>query len=331
MKEKLIKKFPIFIILIIVTLITQGVLFITTINYDYMIKNSIEKHTQDQMWNYIREEILDTGKLTKLNAKYIAKKIECALLRDFNLDELKKILESGELPPELHKTLSEAIKGNSLDYNSSLVNPSDKVLIRLLGKIIAIYEKSPDKIYALSLDNEKVLLDEYVSFEKYLLDYANIRMDLDEIENLLIKNYNKILMLIPGNSFGNIEGVIVTEENINIIRQIYETHGFDALKKVHIINVSHITQNSDIFGNADNTFLDKHKNFKFTVITSSSLYDNIKDILAVDVNAIKNNSLASINKIANDINKNCLLFLLQTVVLIALGLLLSSIYRKNNK
>lgn len=252
------------------------------------VKNSLEEtasiHRQE-IWNEI-EDVIETGYYTsKLNSKIIALNLENSIVKQYdNLDDLKSQFETENFSEKFHQILQANLLRD--DVSNRLV--ADRYLTIIgTSKYVLTTFSNDDTSNIRQMDSTKVVTWDDISNRTPVPS-----MTKEAINQVINKSSGVIFTKTSEESDSN---------NINIpikleaLKEVYDRGGLEALYDYSIVAPAYITENGDIFGTGDRTYLHQNHNNKLMIIQFIGLEPLLNDYTDYLAEKIKNNDMSEEN------------------------------------
>lgn len=233
------------------------------------IVNVVNKNIDKDKENYI-SSILDLGyKLCLQTTDILSKQLETELLVNYDLKTLKKEFDQSILSEEFYEVMKKVLNVDS--ENNILFNTEKVTMVALKDGLIA--EFSNNNVDHIATSGDNVLL-----WEEYINKSVNPSLTRDALETVF-KNKNSIAFIQKS---GKPE---IKTSNINDLINLYIKEGKEALSDYYFLTASLITEDGDIFGTYDKTFLSENKNYKLIVLNTTSVKE-VLNIFETQINSI---------------------------------------------
>ena len=319
MKSRTITSFPVLVFIIIVVIAVNGCFFSISYNRINEIRQDVESQLQEKKWEIIEAEILKQYALSSADIHYLAKKIECAVLREYadNMDELKEDFENGTFDEHLFTLFKQQLETDSTNFNSVTKNESFNYILGFQDSILAIFS-----------DSNREDLSSYKTWSEYFNASANVQLNESLVSNIINKNISENLLLYQT---GNLDTktAIVTGHNINALKSIYMNQGLIGFKNIEFVNVAYITEYGDIFGTDDYLYLEKVSNYKMILVETSNLYDTIRSTVTSKISQYEAETDVLLVKLSEDNTRRCLEFVTISLGLLVLIVVFAGFYNKD--
>lgn len=319
MKSRTITSFPVLVFIIIVVIAVNGCFFSISYNRINEIRQDVESQLQEKKWEIIEAEILKQYALSSADIHYLAKKIECAVLREYadNMDELKEDFENGTFDEHLFTLFKQQLETDSTNFNSVTKNESFNYILGFQDSILAIFS-----------DSNREDLSSYKTWSEYFNASANVQLNESLVSNIINKNISENLLLYQT---GNLDTktTIVTGHNINALKTIYMNQGLTGFKNIEFVNVAYITEYGDIFGTDDYLYLEKVSNYKMILVETSNLYDTIRSTVTSKISQYEAETDVLLVKLSEDNTRRCLEFVTISLGLLVLIVVFAGFYNKD--
>lgn len=315
-RNNLLKRFPIFIFVIVIIIVINGCFFIVDYNKNILLREEIIDKSNIYEWNCIADIINKNYIFLSSDSKFLSKKIEAAILREYasNLDKLKEDFDNKIFDQKLYELFKAELQNDAVTQNQSVNMPFTYIL------------GFKDNLLAIFSDTNKDGLTTHMTWAEYFGHSDNTVLSESLIENILNKKLsNKILLY----QVGGLDGNTVTSHDISSLKRIYETYGLEGFKKFEFVNVSYITEYGDIFGSDDYLYMQNVSNHKMIIVKTSNVYSIIIDDINAKLEQISLNRDVIITQISDNITRKSLEFITTTLCLVILIIFSSVLYNKN--
>lgn len=222
------------------------------------IENLINKNIDDSKTSHVTS-IIDLGyKLCMQTTDLLAKKLENELIVNYDLNKLKQEFEDSILSEDFYNTINNVLNVKS-DENK-LFNTEKTTMVALKNSLIAEFS---------NVDKQLESKTNMLSWEKYINNSINPQLTRDALDKVL-NNKSGIAFIQKGGE------CVLTKSNIKDLIDIYIKEGKDAIKDYYFLTSSFITEDGDIFGTNDKTFLTPNDNYKLIVLNTTSVVEVMK-------------------------------------------------------
>ena len=256
--SKLIDKMPKNVLLCTISgLLIASVINIYTLKVEIdsidKIKGLISENTESSKVSHVNS-LTDLGyKLCMQSTDLLSKKLENELILNYNLDKLKKEFENSVLSNEFYDTIKGAL--NVKSNENQLFDITKTTMVAMKNGLIAEFS-NVDKM----LESKTNTL----SWEDYINNSINPQLTRDALD-IVLNNKNKIAFIQKSGK------VVLQKSNIQDLIDLYIREGKSVLNDYYFITSSFITEDGDIFGTDDKTFLSANENYKLTVLNTTSV------------------------------------------------------------
>ena len=256
--SKLIDKMPKNVLLCTISgLLIASVINIYTLKVEIdsidKIKGLISENTESSKVSHVNS-LTDLGyKLCIQSTDLLSKKLENELILNYNLDKLKKEFENSVLSNEFYDTIKGAL--NVKSNENQLFDITKTTMVAMKNGLIAEFS-NVDKM----LESKTNTL----SWEDYINNSINPQLTRDALD-IVLNNKNKIAFIQKSGK------VVLQKSNIQDLIDLYIKEGKSVLNDYYFITSSFITEDGDIFGTDDKTFLSANENYKLTVLNTTSV------------------------------------------------------------
>ena len=256
--SKLIDKMPKNVLLCTISgLLIASVINIYTLKVEIdsinKIKGLISENTESSKVSHVNS-LTDLGyKLCMQSTDLLSKKLENELILNYNLDKLKKEFENSVLSNEFYDTIKGAL--NVKSNENQLFDITKTTMVAMKNGLIAEFS-NVDKM----LESKTNTL----SWEDYINNSINPQLTRDALD-IVLNNKNKIAFIQKSGE------AVLQKSNIQDLIDLYIKEGKSVLNDYYFITSSFITEDGDIFGTDDKTFLSANENYKLTVLNTTSV------------------------------------------------------------
>ena len=288
-KECPIRVIPLLIFALILVIATKA--YLIKIEYDNIshIQDRSNRQTVEEKKEFLRNA-LDMGyKITVENSQYVSKKMELEILKGYDMNRLKDEFNNKNLSDEFYSVLKHTLYPK--DMTNSLFNNNKSYLVATKEGVLAIFSNSDISDF---YGQNKI-----VSWE----DFANMTHNPELTSNALdICLNNKNIVSIWQKDYGCESDILYDKMNIEDIIDMYLKNGKECIKPYYFLTASYITDDGDIFGTDDSTYLNQNQKYKMVILQSTSIYEILsmfeKEIGNIDSrNALMNNTIDNVMSI----------------------------------
>lgn len=233
---------------------------------DAIAQAQLERY--DYIWGYLNT-LIETS---ESHAAIVSNTIEREIADNFDLDKLYTDLESGNIDVynELKQIFIDNIKN---EYYSGIDNHRNAMMV-LAGDGTIIEDYTVDSTY---IEDKSVF--ENQSFLRYESIALNKRLLRDAYEK--IKSHSSGIIAIEiYDSTSNPDHILINEVTYTSLKEVYVNEGLAGFKNYQFLVPIYITDTGDIFGQQDIVEGKPQDTYKFIVIQSVSLYDQLLSINA---------------------------------------------------
>lgn len=310
----------------VIPLFVAAVLLTSAVNvYIYKIENDrlqeftaqIEEDHREESWNEISSLIKMANVASRQNSKFIAKKIEVDILREYtNMDILKSDFTNGEFNKGFHTIL----KSNLVNENgapSALYPPAFYTLVGMEKGIIAMFSNEASATLSASS------IDSIMEWDSYAQGRSNPTLAKTAINAVMARDSGLIFWQNVPDSDNEIQSL--SAMTMETLRTVYEKKGIEGLGNFSIVSPSYITETGDIFQTDDTTLLKKNENYKLVILQSFNLLD-ILEKYEVDLAHSNSNNENNVRFIEDYIKYNFIKTLSSSLVLFLLSMFFVKLY-----
>lgn len=318
-KSKTLTSFPVLVFIIVVIIAINGSFF--SVSYSRMdeLRQDIQTETQEKEWNIVKNEILRQYTLSSADIRYLSKKIECAILREYanDMDGLREDFAQKTFDENLFTLFKQQLETDSTNLNTiTKVEPFNYIL------------GFQDSILAVFSDSNTENLSSYKTWAEYFNASANVKLNESLISNIINKNLSDNLLMYQKGTL-DIEGSVVTSHSIDALETIYREQGLAGFKNIDFVNVAYITEYGDIFGTDDYLYLEKVSNYKMVLVGTSNIYDMIYPTVSSQLGQYDAATDVLLVKLTEDITRRCLEFVTVSLCLLVLVIVFAGFYNKD--
>lgn len=233
---------------------------------DAIAQAQLERY--DYIWGYLNT-LIDTA---DQHTTIVSASIESDIKEQFDLDELYYALESNDTA--VQKQLEQIFIDNIEDeYFGGLDNHRNSMMI-LTGKGDIVEDYTLDRT---------MIKDSSIYTNKSFLRYESVALN-----KILVRDaYNKIKSHSTGiiaveiyDRLENPDHTLITEVSYTSMKDVYVKEGIAGFKNYQFLVPVYITDTGDIFGQQDIVAGEPQDTYKFIVVQSVSLYDQLLSINA---------------------------------------------------
>lgn len=278
----------------------------------HKIETHINKNVNEIQNSYITT-FIDLGyKLCQQTTELLAKKLETEILRNYDLEKLQKEFEHSILSDKFYYVIKDAL--NVKPEDNILFNNEKITMVALKNGIIAEFSNS-DKILE---SNTKIL-----SWEDYINNSINPQLTKNALD-IVLSGKNSVAFIQKSGD------AVLQKSNINNLVDIYMKEGKQALKDYYFLTSSFITEDGDIFGNSDKTFLANNDNYKLIILNTTSVLEVI-ELFESDITSIENDGENLLIRVDGYNDLRHLSSILGNIVMFITALGMITIYNKKTK
>lgn len=318
-KSKTITSFPVLVFIIVVIIAISGSFFSISYSRIDEIRQDIQKETWEKEWEIVEDELIKQYTLSSADIRYLSKKIECAILREYanNMDVLKDEFENETFDQNLFTLFKQQLETDSTNLNTITKDEPFNYILGFQDSILAVFS-----------DTNKENLSSYKTWSEYFNASANVQLNESLISNIINKNLSENLLLYQEGNL-DIEGSIVTSHSIDALKTIYREQGLTGFKNIDFVNVAYITEYGDIFGTDDYLYLEKVSNYKMILVGTSNIYDVIQPTVSSKLNQYEAETDVLLIKLTEDITRRCLEFVTVSLCLLVLVMVFAGFYNND--
>lgn len=280
-------------------------------NSIHNIKTLVNESTTEEKQNFV-DMIFNMGyKLCKQSTDIIAKGLENEILSSYDLDQLKSEFDNSILSQDFYNVLKDGVQTKK-DENILFSNEKLTMVATKEG-IIAEFSNT-DRDYITNV-NGKIL-----SWEEYIKRSSNPKLLEDALYKVL-NNKNDIVFIQKND---NSE---LLQVDVNKLKEIYINDGIEALSNYYFLTASYITEDGDIFGTNDQTFLKENKNYKLIILNTTSIQEVI-NLFEKNMSNINERNKNILTRIEGYNDLRYISSILGNLVVFLLALWMTTIYNK---
>lgn len=315
-RNTLMKRFPVLIFIIIIVIVINGCFFTVDYKENVALRQDVIEKMEDDIWNAVQESIKIHHSTLSSDAKFLSKKIESAILREYASDlyKLKEDFDNKKFDDKLYNLFKSELQYHSISQNQS----SNQAFTYILG--------FKDNLLAVFSDENKEGLATNMTWEEYFNSSANPELTESLIYNVLSKTLSDKILIYQKESLPNKAPL---SHDLKSLKYIYDTYGLEGFKKFEFVNVSYITEYGDIFGTDDYLYMENIKNHKMIIVKTSNVYDTIIHDIDSDIEQIKLSTDDILTQISDNITRKSLEFITITLCLVMLIIFSSVLYNRN--
>lgn len=277
----------------------------------------ISKMLDNDINAVLHEVLMSSYKNVYFTNKNEASNLQINLIENHGVDKVHDSLVNGKYTSDIYKTFMDSFNdlynANNSDYDEGTFVANDE------GFIFVETNNKLDKFNSIKKANK------VVPWKNFIANMKNPEVTKKAFADAYFKSYatNPVIIRLDGNYNGN------RYYTIDDLCRIYIEEGIDGLKGFGFLVSSTLTENGDIYGNVDSTFMqsnDVHKLYVYKYVdVCVYLKDHEKALNEMD---------GTINTIINDLQLEKKVSMLITVVSIFLIVLcaicLMIVYRELN-
>lgn len=318
-KSKTLSSFPILVFIIVVIIALNGSFFSVSYNRTNEIRQDMENQMDEKRWEIIEAEIIKQYKLSYANIRYLAKKVECAILREYanNMEELQADFENNDFDEKLFTIFKQQLEADSSNLNMVTEDESFNYILGFKDSILAVFS-----------DNDKGKTPSSNTWSEYFNSSANVLLNESLISNIINKNISENILLYQNGTL-DIKENAVSSHTIEALKEVYMSQGLEGLKEIDFVTVAYITEYGDIFGTNDYFYLDKVSNYKMILVSTSNIYDAIDDAISSKIGQYEAENDVLFVQVSESITRRCLEFVTSTLCLLILIVVFAGFYNKD--
>lgn len=216
----------------------------------------------DKTWEEVEEVINTSYYSSKLNSKIIALRLENSIRMNYDdLNDLKVQFEEDSFTTEFHELLKDNLLKD--DIQNKLKSEPYLTLLGTESHLISSFANDKYNSFR-GLKDEPI-----VDWETFLNTLPNPELGITALEMVMNQSNDVIFTQSKVDSVGG----TITTVDMSTLKNIYLTEGMEGLENFSLLAPSYITEEGDIFGNNDSTFMQKNKTHKIIVIQVVNLSD----------------------------------------------------------
>lgn len=221
----------------------------------------------------ILKVVLELGYgLSEQSTELLSKRLENELLTKYNLDKLRNEFENSILSEEFYNVLKNALSEKS--NTNTLFNNEQVTMVANKEGIMAEFNNS-------GKGNSLQYKDKILPWQEYINASINPDLTKNALKHVLVEGKGVAFIQKKGEGNSSIKLC-----NVNELINIYLEKGISGLKPYYFLTASYITEDGDIFGTSDQTFLEENKNYKLIVLNAISIEEVMslfeKELVKVD-------------------------------------------------
>lgn len=237
----------------------------------HKIENLVDDNVNEIKKSYITSSTNLGYKLCKQTTDLLAKKLENELLTNYDLNTLQKEFEKSVLSDKFYNTIKDVLSVKSDD--NILFNSEKITMVALKSGIIAEFSNIDKQLES----NTKVL-----SWEEYINNSINPQLTKDALD-IVLNSKNDIAFIQKSGE------CVLSESEISDLVDLYLKEGKSVLKDYYFITSSFITEDGDIFGTSDKTFLATNDNYKLIILNATNVLEVIEQLFETELESIESN------------------------------------------
>lgn len=318
-KSRTISSFPVLVFIIVVVIAVNGCFFSISYRRVNDIRQGVSTQMEDKKWEIVEAEILKQYTLASADIRYLAKKIECAVLREYSdsMDELMEDFANKTYDERLFTLFKQQLETDSTHLNTVTKDEPFNYILGFQDSILAIFS-----------DANKENLSSYTTWSEYFNASANIQLNESLVSNIINKNVSENLLMYQHSNLDT-KGNTVTSHNIEALEKIFKAQGLAGFKNIDFVNVAYITEYGDIFGTDDYLYLEKVSNHKLILVGTSNIYDTIHSTVSSKISQYEAETDVLLVKLTEDITRKCLEFVTISLGLLVLIIVFAGFYNKD--
>lgn len=276
------------------------------------LKHNVERYN-DMM---LRTTLEDGNKLAYYRNRSNTDILEARLVEEHGLAKMYDVLGNHNYDPDVYDTIYDTVD----KYFTANEPYHDNLLIVGTAEGILLTESSTQQ----SKFNKLKGTNELITWEQFYKGMVNPTVTKKAFEDLKAKKTNEpVIMRIDGKYIDN------KTYTVDDLIKAYKEKGVNGLKGFGFLSLSTITENGDIFGNKDNTFMMSNPNVKKIYVYR---YSDIHDFINEDLKQLTENNIYSTRDISRvdemrkqDIAVSAILLLFNIAEIIILMVVYSSL------
>lgn len=259
------------------------------------------------------EMIMDLGyEVSDQNTDLLSKKLENKLLYEYDLEKLKNEFDNSILSEDFYNTIKDAL---SLKNNTSkLFSNNQLTMVANKDGIIAAFNNNSGVGSGIEYNDKVLPWTEFISYN------SNPELMSSALKKVLEERDGVAFIELNGN------GSIKTS-NIDELINLYIQKGKSALTNYYFLSASYITDDGDIFGTLDQTFLEPNDNYKLIILNATSIED-IVSLFEKDIFKIEKYSDMTTSKIEWCSDLMIIGSVISSIFIFTIALLLACMYNK---
>ena len=265
----------------------SGLLLISVVNmYTLKVGNDVMNDLETGIKDNVTDSkiihissLMDLGyKVCEQSTDLLAKKLENELMVNYDLSILKQEFENSILSDKFYDSIKNVL--NVKTDENELFSREKITMVATKNGIIAEFSNYDTQIES----NNKIL-----SWEEYVNNSINPQLTNDALE-MVLSNKNKIAFIQKA---GNIT---LEKADVSKLIDMYINNGKEILDDYYFITASYITEDGDIFGTDDKTFLASNDNYKLIVLNAISIRE-VMDLFESQIISIDNQATVTLTKL----------------------------------
>lgn len=275
------------------------------------IVNVINENVDKDKENYIKS-VLNLGyKLCLQSTDILSKQLETELLVNYDLKTLKKEFDQSILSDEFYEVIKNVLSVK--DENNILFNMEKLTMVAIKDGLIA--EFSNNNVDHIATSGNNVLL-----WEEYINKSVNPSLTRDALKKVF-RNKNNVAFIQKSGK------PVIKSSNIDDLISLYIKEGKEALSDYYFLTASLITEDGDIFGTYDKTFLSENRNYKLIVLNTTSVKE-VLNIFETQIDSIHNRGDNLLARIDGYTDLRHVVSIVGNVSMFITALCLVSVYNK---
>lgn len=225
------------------------------------LQSSVSEHNREEKESLVNI-ILDLGyELSEQSTELLSKRLENEILTNYDLNKLKNEFENSILSDDFYDTIKNALSVQS--NANSLFNNEYITMVGNKEGIMAEFNNS-------GKGSNLKYTDKILPWKDYVSSTDNPELTKNALKNVLSEGKGVAFIQRKGDN-------TIKTCDINELINIYIEEGISALKPYYFLTASYITEDGDIFGTSDQTFLETNKNYKIIVLNTI----NIEEVMGL--------------------------------------------------
>lgn len=263
-------------------------IIIANLNYT-SVKESLDttvKMHREELWDEI-EDVIEEGYYTsKLKSRIIALNLETSILTQFtDLNDLKVQFDTEIFSEKFHGILEKNLLRE--DMSNNLITEPYLTIIGTPKYVLTTFSNDDTS------DIRQLNSDKVVTWSDIANRTPNPDMTMDAVNLVINKSTGVIFTKTTNHSPQDNDDSLPLR--LDSLKKVYDKGGIEALYDYSLVSPAYITENGDIFGTGDRTYLHQNANHKLMIIQMVGLEPLLNEHTDYLMEKVKNNVMTEKN------------------------------------